>query len=76
MTTWNALRPVFQLFTRSSHRRQLLTGMLLAVATVLFGMALLGLSGWFLTACYVAGLSAATAQARCPTTRSNLPTLS
>lgn len=61
MTTWNALRPVFQLFTRSSHRRQLLTGMLLAVATVLFGMALLGLSGWFLTACYVAGLSAATA---------------
>ena len=46
MTTWSALRPVFQLFTRASHRRQLLTGMLLAVATVLFGMALLGLSVW------------------------------
>ncbi len=61
MTTWNALRPIVQLFARSGHRRQLLTGMLLAMATVLFGMALLGLSGWFLTACYVAGLSTATA---------------
>ncbi|MGF6213493.1 amino acid ABC transporter ATP-binding/permease protein [Comamonas sp. 4034] len=61
MTSWNALRPIVQLFVRSGYRRQLLTGMLLAVATVLVGMALLGLSGWFLTACYVAGLSAATA---------------
>ncbi len=61
MTAWNALRPVLALFFQSSHRKQLLTGMLLAIATVLTGMALLGLSGWFLTACYVAGLSTATA---------------
>ncbi|WP_395024419.1 amino acid ABC transporter ATP-binding/permease protein [Comamonas odontotermitis] len=61
MRSWNALRPVVQLFVRSGYRRQLLTGMLLAIATVLLGMALLGLSGWFLTACYVAGLSTATA---------------
>ncbi len=61
MSHWHALHPVLQLFARSSYRRQLLTGLLLAVATALCGMALLGLSGWFLTACYVAGLSSATA---------------
>ena len=58
---WRALAPVLRLFPQSSHRRQLLTGALLAIATVLLGMALLGLSGWFLTACYVAGLSTTTA---------------
>ncbi len=57
-----ALQPVLQLFVRSSYRSQLRNGVLLAIATVLVGMALLGLSGWFLTACYVAGLSLATAQ--------------
>ncbi|MEG0923245.1 MAG: ATP-binding cassette domain-containing protein [Comamonas sp.] len=61
MKAWNALRPVLALFLQSSHRKQLLSGVLLAIATVLAGMALLGLSGWFLTACYVAGLSTATA---------------
>ena len=61
MTRWNALRPVLQIFLQSKHRRRLLNGSLLAIATVSCGMALLGLSGWFLTACYVAGLSSATA---------------
>ena len=61
MNRWNALAPVLQIFWRASDRRRLLTGALLAICTVLFGMALLGLSGWFLTACYVAGLSSATA---------------
>ena len=61
MSAWIALRPVLALFVQSSYRRQLLTGMVLAICTVLFGMALLGLSGWFLTACYIAGLFSATA---------------
>ena len=50
MSAWIALRPVLALFVQSSYRRQLLTGMVLAICTVLFGMALLCLSGWFLTA--------------------------
>ena len=41
--------------------RPLLLGGLLAAATVLAGMALLGLSGWFITATALAGLHAATA---------------
>lgn len=41
--------------------RALLLGGLLAAVTVLAGMALLGLSGWFITATALAGLHAATA---------------
>ncbi|MFM9925606.1 thiol reductant ABC exporter subunit CydC [Variovorax sp. H27-G14] len=41
--------------------RPLLLGALLAALTVLTGMALLGLSGWFITATALAGLHAATA---------------
>ncbi|MCF4165893.1 ATP-binding cassette domain-containing protein [Zavarzinia compransoris] len=44
-------------------RRQLLLGAVLSVVTVLAGMALLGLSGWFITATALAGLIPATALA-------------
>ncbi|PZQ47180.1 MAG: thiol reductant ABC exporter subunit CydC [Rhodovulum sulfidophilum] len=45
----------------SGHRRRFLLGLALSAATVLAGLALLGLSGWFITATGIAGLSAATA---------------
>jgi ATP-binding cassette subfamily C protein CydC len=45
----------------SAHRRPLLGGALLAALTVSMGMALLGLSGWFITATALAGLVPATA---------------
>lgn len=61
MKAWNALRPIVQLFAQSPYRRRMLLGSLLAAITVCAGMSLLGLSGWFLTASYVAGLSTATA---------------
>lgn len=44
-------------------RRRLLAGAALAALTALMGMALLGLSGWFITATALAGLSSATAMA-------------
>lgn len=44
-------------------RRQLALGCLLSVVTVLAGIALLGLSGWFITATALAGLVPATALA-------------
>jgi ATP-binding cassette subfamily C protein CydC len=44
-----------------TQKRQLLGGALLAALTVLTGMALLGLSGWFITATALAGLVPATA---------------
>lgn len=56
------LRPIAALFLGHS-RNMLLCGMLLASATVLSGAALLALSGWFITATAIAGLSAATALA-------------
>lgn len=56
------LRAVLRFFLGES-RRALLAGALLAGATVLAGVALLGLSGWFITATALAGLSAATALA-------------
>lgn len=58
------LRPVFVLFAEKAdgHRRLLLlAGIALAAVTVLAGVALLGLSGWFITATAIAGLSTATA---------------
>ncbi|MBT2301161.1 ATP-binding cassette domain-containing protein [Variovorax paradoxus] len=54
------LRPVMGLFLGAQPRR-LVLGAALAALTVLMGMALLGLSGWFITATALAGLHAATA---------------
>jgi len=56
------LRPVLA-FLFNENPRALLTGALLAAATVLAGVALLGLSGWFITATAIAGASAAGALA-------------
>ena len=54
---WRAvLRPFV-----ATQPRTLLLGAVLACLTVLSGMALLGLSGWFITATALAGLSASTA---------------
>ncbi|QTL05655.1 thiol reductant ABC exporter subunit CydC [Aquabacter sp. L1I39] len=56
------LQPVLALFFRQ-HRGRILAGMTLAAVTILAGVALLGVSGWFITATAIAGLSAATALA-------------
>ncbi|MFA6965281.1 amino acid ABC transporter ATP-binding/permease protein [Bosea sp. (in: a-proteobacteria)] len=56
------LRPVLAFFFLE-RRGALLGGALLAAVTVLAGVALLGLSGWFITATAIAGLSSATALA-------------
>lgn len=56
MTLWRDLHPVLVLFV-ATHKNKLLTGALLAAVTVLSGMALLGLSGWFITATAIAGLN-------------------
>ncbi|WP_422085966.1 thiol reductant ABC exporter subunit CydC [Variovorax sp.] len=57
---WRELRLVLRPFF-AEQPRALLLGGLLAAVTVLAGMALLGLSGWFITATALAGLHAATA---------------
>jgi len=54
------LVPVLRLFLHEQ-RGKIIGGMLLAAATVLAGIALLGLSGWFITATAIAGLSVASA---------------
>ncbi|WP_174021685.1 amino acid ABC transporter ATP-binding/permease protein [Agrobacterium fabrum] len=54
------LRPVIALFW-STRRGMLLAGAVLAVTTVLAGIGLLGVSGWFITATAIAGLLPATA---------------
>lgn len=59
-TQWQELRLVLRPFF-AAQPRPLLLGGLLAAVTVLAGMALLGLSGWFITATALAGLHAATA---------------
>lgn len=56
------LGPILNLFWRGP-RRRLLLGVLLSATTLLSGLALLGLSGWFITATAMAGLSTATALA-------------
>lgn len=56
----HAVRTVLQLFI-ASHPRRLLLGALMASCTALMGCVLLGISGWFITATYIAGLSAGTA---------------
>ncbi len=62
MIRFSDLRPVLALFFRA-RGKMLLAGMLAAGVTVLAGVALLGLSGWFITATALAGLSAAAAMA-------------
>jgi len=57
---WRDLRLVLRPFL-AEQPHPLLLGGLLAAITVLAGMALLGLSGWFITATALAGLHAATA---------------
>lgn len=59
MTAWRALRPALWALL-SAQKGPLVTGALLASLTVWAGMALLGLSGWFITATALAGLSPAT----------------
>ncbi|MBY5713687.1 amino acid ABC transporter ATP-binding/permease protein [Rhizobium leguminosarum] len=54
------LKPILRLFF-AERRRALLLGAALSAATVTAGIALLGLSGWFITATSLAGLSAAAA---------------
>lgn len=56
------LRVVLQLFARNAGPR-LALGALLASVTVLAGVALLGISGWFITAAALAGATVATAVA-------------
>jgi len=60
MRLWRDLRPVLGPLLGAEPRR-LALGAALAAVTVLTGMALLGLSGWFITATALAGLHAATA---------------
>lgn len=60
MTFLHDVRPVLKAFVGAQPRR-LALGAALAALTVLMGMALLGLSGWFITATALAGLQAATA---------------
>ena len=60
MPLWSAFRPIVALFL-AERRSALLAGAVLAAATVLAGIALLGLSGWFITATAIAGLSSVTA---------------
>lgn len=54
------LKPVLRLFL-AERRGMLAGGLACAALTVLAGMALLGISGWFITATAIAGLSTATA---------------
>ncbi len=62
MSRLRDIRPVLTLFL--GERRSLLAlGAGLAALTVLAGMALLGISGWFITATALAGLVPATALA-------------
>ncbi len=62
MISTRHLGPVAALF-RSANRPMLAAGAAMALATVLSGIALLGLSGWFITATAIAGASVTTALA-------------
>ena len=57
---WRQLQPVLQAFFRTQPAL-MGWGAVLAVLTVLMGMGLLGLSGWFITATALAGLNPTTA---------------
>lgn len=60
MKAWRDLRTIAETLP-GAQCRQLVLGAALAAVTVLMGMGLLGLSGWFITATALAGLQAATA---------------
>lgn len=60
MTAWSAMHPALRMLL-PTHKRALVGGALLAALTVVAGMVLLGLSGWFITATALAGLVPATA---------------
>ncbi len=60
MNGLQSLRPILRLFFQTKGF-MLSAGILTATVTVLAGIALLGLSGWFITATAIAGLSVATA---------------
>lgn len=60
MSALSDIRPFLQLFY-AERRNSMLAGVAFAVLTLLAGMALLGVSGWFITATAFAGLSASTA---------------
>ncbi|WP_176036154.1 thiol reductant ABC exporter subunit CydC [Brucella tritici] len=60
MNGLRSLQPILRLFFRTKGMA-LLAGIATATVTVLAGIALLGLSGWFITATAIAGLSIATA---------------
>ncbi len=60
MNGFQSLQPILRLFFQT-RGTALLVGIATATVTVLAGIALLGLSGWFITATAIAGLSIATA---------------
>ncbi|MHC5231892.1 thiol reductant ABC exporter subunit CydC [Brucella sp. LJL56] len=60
MNGFQPLQPILRLFFRTKGMA-LLAGIATSTVTVLAGIALLGLSGWFITATAIAGLSIATA---------------
>ncbi|WP_139974244.1 thiol reductant ABC exporter subunit CydC [Ochrobactrum sp. CGA5] len=60
MNGFRSLQPILRLFFQTKGAA-LLAGIATATATVLAGIALLGLSGWFITATAIAGLTIATA---------------
>lgn len=60
MNALQSLRPILRLFFYTKGM-MLLAGIVTATVTVLAGIALLGLSGWFITATAIAGLSVSTA---------------
>lgn len=62
MNRVQGLRALLRLFWKQA-RVGMMTGALMAALTVLAGMALLGLSGWFISATAIAGLTMATAVA-------------
>lgn len=57
---WQHLRTILALFF-AERRSALLIGSLLAATTIMAGVALLGVSGWFITATAIAGLSTVSA---------------
>ena len=59
-SVWQELQPVLQAFFRAQPGL-MGWGAVLSVLTVLMGMGLLGLSGWFITATALAGLNSTTA---------------
>ena len=60
--TWQSLRKVLALFIQKNARKMCL-GIVMSAITLVSGLALLGLSGWFLTATSIAGMLVVTALA-------------